>query len=186
MVALSAFSLSSCEHAKRSEVGSSAEGEGEGEGEGQGEEEAPIDSVPVFKPSQSATGQFLEVPMPLPPRPALEVVERGRIAIDTARNESLVFVPGSVVVSADELEKTKPIIVDLNDQPAASLVIVGFASCPGSPEHARVLGEQRALVVREALIASGIHPARLHTLGAGADIVPVAGGRDQVRFSLLP
>ena len=134
---------------------------------------------------QSPSGQFLNQPVPLPHRPAIKIVQGAQVSSDAEISGHLRFPPGGAILEDAALQGAQKLIDELERSEIATAVLVGFASSPGSPGHARVLSEHRALVVREALVAVGIHPARLHTVGLGSDIPPPTGKPDQVWWTVI-
>ena len=69
----------------------------------------------------------------------------------------------------------------------ASLLIAGFTDNIGTEEYNRVLGERRALAVREVLISMGTAPAILQTVSFGEDM-PAGGdaaGNRRAEFGVV-
>lgn len=54
-----------------------------------------------------------------------------------------------------------------NDEPAASVEVIGYTDSAGSPPADVVLSQQRAQAVADALAASGVAPSRLVRIGRG-------------------
>lgn len=57
----------------------------------------------------------------------------------------------------------------LRTQPALSVVIEGHCDERGTVEYNQSLGERRAQVARDYLVASGVAPARLHIVSYGKE-----------------
>jgi len=73
------------------------------------------------------------------------------------------------IVKASELGKLQPVIAALKASPQNKLLIEGHCDERGTEEYNRVLGERRALAIRERLAKSGISPDRLRTMSFGED-----------------
>ena len=152
--------------------------------------DAPDEGSPPVPPAiaeleQSPSGQFLHQPIPLPHRPTENFVKGGQLVSEAEVTGTIGFPPGGALLDDAALEDAQEIVEELRRSDFASAFLAGFARAPGSPGHARALSEHRALVLREALVASGIHPARLHTVGYGSDIEPPTSGPDQVWWAIL-
>ena len=52
----------------------------------------------------------------------------------------------------------------------ANIIVAGFTDESGTEEYNRVLGERRALAVRDALITEGISGARIRTVSFGEEL----------------
>jgi peptidoglycan-associated lipoprotein len=70
-------------------------------------------------------------------------------------------------LGADESDKVEKLLDRLTENPAEKILIVGFANDNGTDEFNRVLGEERAQAVRNALIEGGIAADRLQTVSYG-------------------
>jgi len=84
-------------------------------------------------------------------------------------------VPGSEdgkIVTVAEFMKSSP-----ND-----IIVAGFTDARGTEEYNRVLGERRALAVRDALIMKGISGSRIQTVSFGEEL-PAASGSSESAYS---
>jgi peptidoglycan-associated lipoprotein len=93
-------------------------------------------------------------------------------ALDNATKEGLpkiFFTEDSTILSASEQEKLILIKQYLMAHPDTNIVIAGHASDAGTEEYNRVLGEQRAQVVRNALLKLATPRERLQTVSMGDD-----------------
>ena len=75
----------------------------------------------------------------------------------------------SAVVKSSEKAKIETVAAHLKANPSHGLRVEGNCDERGTEEYNRVLGEHRALAVREVLIADGIAPDRLPTISYGED-----------------
>jgi OOP family OmpA-OmpF porin len=118
--------------------------------------------------------------------PGVATFDTSAVAVDnqstfaSARDKlnavALYFNTGSHDLSDADLARfddIAPSIVDLRDSAAALQVdyrvdVVGRADAPGTTEHNLQLSQSRADAVREALIAHGMSPQRVHARGIGA------------------
>lgn len=80
---------------------------------------------------------------------------------------ALLFAEDSAVLAAGEPAKLREIRRFLADHPDTNLLLAGFAPEAGTEEYNRILGEQRAQVVRSSLLDLGVAPARLQTVSYG-------------------
>ncbi|MBL9115172.1 MAG: OmpA family protein [Verrucomicrobiaceae bacterium] len=60
------------------------------------------------------------------------------------------------------------------------LILAGFASADGPPDHARSVSQRRAEAVRTILVDAGLDSGLLHAAGYGSDI-PSMSSKDVVR-----
>ncbi len=78
-------------------------------------------------------------------------------------------VPGS------ELGKIETVAEALRGS-GADVIIAGFTDERGTEEYNRVLGERRALAVRDALIQQGVSGSRIQTVSFGEEMPASSGG----------
>jgi peptidoglycan-associated lipoprotein len=71
----------------------------------------------------------------------------------------------------------------LRSNPSMSIVIEGHCDERGTVEYNQSLGERRANVAREYLVASGVNPSRLHVVSYGKDR-PFTEGEGESAWSL--
>ena len=100
--------------------------------------------------------------------PGSDQVERGKFP-------KILFAEDSAVLEEGEKRKLAPVEKFMKENRSARLLLAGFAGEEGTDEYNRVLGEQRAQVVRKFLLASGVSDAVMQTLSYGMDI---RGGSD--------
>ena len=89
----------------------------------------------------------------------------------------ILFAEDSAQLTSAEQKKLTPVIAFLKEHPEARLLIAGRAQDTGTDEYNRVLGEQRAQAVREALLTAGCIDEHLQTLSLGSDL-PAGGGSE--------
>jgi peptidoglycan-associated lipoprotein len=99
----------------------------------------------------------------------------GRERIERGKFPKVSFAEDSAKLTSAETAKLKSVSIYLRENSESRLLIVGFARDPGTAEYNRVLGEQRAQVVRDALVAGGVSGDRLQTLSLGGDVDGGAG-----------
>ena len=147
----------------------------------------PVAVAPVVAPdsvSASETGRLREVeasylglrdslaiPKPVPPASSTEALATMEQKIFFENNKS------DLTDSAETILNDKIAIFGAN--PAMRIVIVGFASQPGSNSHNMALGLQRAEAAKAYLVLHGIDPVRIEiaTRGEGEQAVE---GRTEV------
>ena len=95
--------------------------------------------------------------------PGSDQVERGKFP-------KINFAEDSAVLEESEKRKLVPVGKFLRENPSARLLLAGFAGEEGTDEYNRVLGEQRAQVVRKFLLESGVSDAVMQTLSYGMDV----------------
>lgn len=78
------------------------------------------------------------------------------------------FPPDSAELTGASAETVRAVAAVLAPSDAAVLLTGHVADTPGSPEGARGLSERRAVAVAQALVAGGVDPARITTVGLGA------------------
>lgn len=103
--------------------------------------------------------------------PGSDQVERGKFP-------KILFGEDSAVLEEGEKRKLAAAVRFLRDNPSARLLLAGFAGEVGTDEYNRVLGEQRAQVVRKYLLESGISDAVMQTLSYGVE-TPERGNHDE-------
>ena len=72
-------------------------------------------------------------------------------------------------VADSEMGKVEAVALAMR-RSSADLIIAGFTDQRGTEEYNRGLGEQRALAVRQALIAQGISGGRIQTVSFGEEL----------------
>lgn len=102
-------------------------------------------------------------------------VTRGRL-------EGIDFGDGAWELPPGQRQKVKAVATYLKVR-AERVIVAGGASVT-SAEHARQLGQQRALTVKQELIKNGIPANRIVTMSYGSDL-PAKGG-DRVEFGTVP
>lgn len=93
----------------------------------------------------------------------------GNAQVDRKKFSPILFSEDATGLCADEKKKLVGVSKFLRDTPSARLLIVGFAPEKGTEEYNRVLGEQRAQAVRQALLELGCKDTGLQTLSYGED-----------------
>jgi len=88
----------------------------------------------------------------------------------------------STVVPQGELGKVDAVVSHLNSKPERVVVIEGNCDERGSNEYNMSLGENRAIVVRNYLVQSGISESRIQTRSYGEE-KPAAVGSDESAWS---
>ena len=78
-------------------------------------------------------------------------------------------------IKSDEMEKLENIAVYLKENQELSILLEGHCDERGSEEYNRLLGEERAISVREYLIEMGIEASRIKTLSFGEE-TPASNG----------
>lgn len=96
---------------------------------------------------------------------------------------AIVFPEDSAFLTQAERAKLKPVIAFMKAAPQTHMLIVGFARDAGTEEYNRVLGEQRAQTVREALLDGGCSEKCLQTLSFGMQ-EPFGGNGEPRRVEL--
>jgi outer membrane protein OmpA-like peptidoglycan-associated protein len=89
------------------------------------------------------------------------------VAFLDGENSTLLFVVDSSEITEDSNAKLKELTELLNAYANASVIIEGHASSDGSMKYNQALSERRAASVKEALVAMGVEPSRLDTVGYG-------------------
>ncbi len=84
----------------------------------------------------------------------------------------------STVLRADAIEALKRNANWLNQTPGIRVMIEGHCDERGTQEYNLVLGERRAVVVREQLIRLGVAPERLLTISYGKERPAVKGNSE--------
>lgn len=88
---------------------------------------------------------------------------------------TLTFEVGKADLGGDASAAVDAIVAALAAAPARRIVLSGFHDASGDPAFNAELAKQRAIAVREALLAAGAEPARVQlrkpesTLGGGSD-----------------
>jgi peptidoglycan-associated lipoprotein len=99
----------------------------------------------------------------------------GRENITRGQFPKVLFAEDSSKLTPAETKKLTAVTTYLKEHPSTRLLIVGFARDAGTEEYNRVLGEQRAQAVRDALLAAGCVEENLQTLSLGGDVDAGAG-----------
>ena len=102
---------------------------------------------------------------------------RGGLASDTVTIEvaplqvlaDIQFDLDKSVLRSDALSVLTRALKSLNDRPAITLHIEGYASPEGRPEYNKALGERRARAVRDYLTKRGVNPSRLTITSYGEE-----------------
>ncbi len=120
----------------------------------------------------------------------LQQAEAGRVQGDldvltvTFKSDFLFAVNSATVLPGayDEIDRVAKV---LNQYPQTTITIAGHTDSTGSEEHNMLLSQRRAEAVKNLLVARGVSPARLTTVGFG-ESKPIASnateaGRQQNR-----
>ncbi|MDX2088060.1 MAG: OmpA family protein [Kofleriaceae bacterium] len=113
-------------------------------------------------------------PPPPPPPPVPDVIEvlDDRIVLPS----SVLFALGSAELVEDSQGVLARVLELWSQHPAwEAMAVEGHADVRGSASFNQVLSERRAHAVRDALIALGVDPARLSTIGLGSSRPLTAG-----------
>lgn len=97
------------------------------------------------------------------------------------KSETVYFDLDSAVVKSSEKGKIETVAAHLKSNPSHAVRVEGNCDERGTEEYNRVLGEKRALNVREELIAAGIAPDRVDTISFGED-KPAVPGHDEAAW----
>ena len=92
------------------------------------------------------------------------------------------FAFDSTVVPQGELGKIDAVAQHLTAKPNRVVVVEGNCDERGSHEYNMSLGENRAIIVRNYLVQSGIAPDRIQTRSYGAE-KPAVDGHDESAYS---
>lgn len=95
--------------------------------------------------------------------------------------QTVYFDYDSAVVKSSEKAKIETVLAHLKANPSHGLRVEGNCDERGTEEYNRVLGEKRALTVREELIAAGIAQDRVITISYGED-KPAVQGNDETAY----
>ncbi|MCB4791904.1 MAG: PorV/PorQ family protein [Elusimicrobia bacterium] len=105
------------------------------------------------------------VPAPPPPPPVPEhIILFDKVVV---LEDSTHFTFDSAVLTSDGKKVVSQNIQILKDHPGATAHIAGYTSCSGAKEYNQKLSERRAIAVKEVLVADGIAPERVSTIGYG-------------------
>jgi peptidoglycan-associated lipoprotein len=94
--------------------------------------------------------------------------------VDRHKFQPIYFDFDSYVVTSIERSKIQEVASFSRSNPT-TIILAGFTDERGTPEYNRVLGERRALSVREALIRAGANGRNLQTVSFGAEM-PASNG----------
>ena len=82
-------------------------------------------------------------------------------------NDTVLFETGSAAINEDSYPLLAPGLALLENEPTATLKIVGHTDSVGDEAFNLALSQARVDAVREWMIASGVDPSRLIALGMG-------------------
>lgn len=88
----------------------------------------------------------------------------------------------STVIAPSELSKIDEVVAHLNSNPSRVTVVEGNCDERGSNEYNMSLGENRAVIIRNYLVQSGISSARIQTRSYGEE-KPAIDGHDESAWS---
>ena len=77
---------------------------------------------------------------------------------------------------ADKIEKIAEL---LRDHPTVSVELAGYLDQVEAPVASRTLQEQRAVVVRDALVKAGVAPARIRTVATSDNVLRCVKSTDE-------
>jgi OOP family OmpA-OmpF porin len=99
------------------------------------------------------------------------------------RQYTILFARGQVALSLDAEVILAAILEDVGTRPVVAVDIVGHTDRVGRVERNDRLSQERAVAVREVLLARGVSAALMHTDGLGErePVVPTADGVDEPR-----
>ena len=126
-----------------------------------------IAKTPVEEPATATEEEQMaaltgeEIPSTKPPAESSQ--------FEPASFEPIYFDFDKYNIRTDQQEKLKMLADYLKDHPKLSILIEGYCDERGSDEYNLVLGEQRALSVRNFLIGLGVSPKRLYTVSYGEE-----------------
>jgi hypothetical protein len=113
--------------------------------------------------------------VPLPPRDeTIAFFSEADQRVDRERFRPIAFAPGRHELTQSDESTVRGIVAALG--PEERLVLAGVGADQSSPEWNRVLGERRAIEVRDALRRAGLDPSRVHTASSGSDVIGNGGG----------
>jgi peptidoglycan-associated lipoprotein len=93
----------------------------------------------------------------------------GSDSVDKSQFAPVYFAFDSYAVQAGESGKVSAVAGALGSS-GANLLVAGFTDSVGTDEYNRVLGERRALAVRDSLLSLGVSPERIQTVSFGEDM----------------
>ncbi len=109
--------------------------------------------------------------------------EDTRTRVTDAGLEALLFSFDSYMLPPEELSKAEAAAQYLFDNPSHVMIVEGHCDERGSNEYNLSLSEQRAIGVRDYMIALGVAENRLQTRAFGED-KPVVSGADESAYRL--
>jgi outer membrane protein OmpA-like peptidoglycan-associated protein len=134
--------------------------------------DAPATAVPLEAARPEAGG--LETPAPLPVAPPASDIARRLLSDGHAALDGLEFPSGSAALPGDGYASLSALAAFLEENPSATVVLVGHTDAVGALDANTALSRARAQSVRTRLIGTyGIDPGRLLAEGAGY-LAPVA------------
>jgi peptidoglycan-associated lipoprotein len=135
--------------------------------------------LPIIADNSVKSTEDMTVGHPLNPRGAHE----GWIEDTTAfKAYTAHFEFDSSNVRATDKANLEAVATQLKANPLWAVRIEGNCDERGTEEYNRSLGERRALILRESLIALGIEPTRIDNISYGED-KPAATGHDEAAWS---
>lgn len=121
--------------------------------------------------------------------PGQPVPETGPFSLDNWNQDpnalaayTIHFAYDSAVIRDSDQANLQSVAQALQSDASANLLIAGNCDERGTEEYNRALGERRADAAREALVAMGVDPSRLHTISYGKD-QPVDPGHDEAAWA---
>ena len=94
-------------------------------------------------------------------------LRKGLAAAGRARLYGILFDIDSARLRSESLPTLDEVVRVLVAEPVWKITIEGHTDSTGTAAHNQILSEQRALAVRDYLIAKGIAPGRLSSVGLG-------------------
>lgn len=140
---------------------------------------APGDTVDVrdtsMQPRTSTTAETRAVFGPV-----LDATPHAGLPV-APRHYTLLFVRGEAALSLDAEAILAAILEDVGTRPVVAVDIVGHTDRVGRVERNDRLSQERAVAVREVLLARGVPAGLIHTDGRGErePVVPTADGVDE-------
>jgi peptidoglycan-associated lipoprotein len=101
--------------------------------------------------------------------------------VDRHKFQPIYFDFDSYAVTSIERSKIQEVAAWSRENPN-TIILAGFTDERGTPEYNRVLGERRALAVREALIRAGAKGGSLQTVSFGAEM-PASNGTSEADYA---
>jgi peptidoglycan-associated lipoprotein len=124
----------------------------------------PVEPGPKVAPDEVVKTGGGDLPTTWSPDDTNLVTDRATLAAQTVR-----FDYDSSAVKAGEKSKVEAVASALKSDAVAKLLVEGHCDERGTEEYNRVLGEKRALALREALVKLGVDANRIRTISYGKD-----------------